>query len=65
MKRAKAVRKTRMFRRLISEMRQTELANPPQTLKFRRVNQTDEKPSGCRIGFQANDIMNRIAVNFL
>ncbi|HVE58749.1 MAG TPA: hypothetical protein VNB22_18085 [Pyrinomonadaceae bacterium] len=65
MKRAQRMRETRMFRRLIGKMRETELANPPQTLKFCRINQTDKKFSLVRIGFETNDVVNRIAINFL
>jgi hypothetical protein len=64
MKRAKRVRKARMFSRLIGEMRQPELFYPPQTLELSRVNQPNQKPSFVRIGFEANNIMNRIAVYF-
>jgi hypothetical protein len=64
MHRAKRVRKARMLSRLISEMRQPELFYTPQTLKFSRVNQTNQKASFVRIGFEANNIMNRIAVYF-
>jgi hypothetical protein len=58
------MRETRMLRRLIGKMRESELANPPQTLKFRRINEPDKQLSCRRIGFQTNDIVNRIAVNF-
>jgi len=54
-----------MLRRLISEISESELANPPQTLKFRRINQAYKKPSFRRIGLEANDVVNRITVNFL
>lgn len=64
MKRAERMRKARMFRRLISEISQTELANAPQTLKFRRINQTHEKFAFFGVGFQPNDVVNRIAVYF-
>jgi hypothetical protein len=53
-----------MFRRLIGEMRESELFYPPQTLKFSRINQANEQFSFVRIGLQANDIVNRIAVYF-
>jgi hypothetical protein len=65
MKRAQRMRKARMLRRLIGKMRQTELANAPQTLKFGGVDQPDKQPSCLRIGLETNDVVNRIAVNFL
>src|SRR5687767_13162384 len=65
MKRAQRMCKARMFRRLISKMRESELADSPQALKFRRIDETRKKPSFRRIGLQTNDIVNRIAVNFL
>lgn len=64
MQRAEAVRKARMFRRLIGKMRQTELFYPPQTLEFSRVDEANEKFSFVRIGLQANNVVNRIAVYF-
>ena len=64
MQRAERVRKARMLRRLIGEMRESELFYAPQTLKFRRVNQPNEKASLVRVGLEANNIMNRIAVYF-
>ena len=64
MQRAEAVRKARMFRCLIGEMRESELLYPPQALKFSRVNQADKQFSLVRICLEANDIVNRIAVYF-
>ncbi|MGC2236426.1 MAG: hypothetical protein WA584_09705 [Pyrinomonadaceae bacterium] len=64
MQRAQAVRKARMFRCLISEMRESELFYPAQSLKFSRVNQPDEQFSFVRVGLEANDVVNRIAVYF-
>jgi hypothetical protein len=58
------MRKARMFRRLISEMRESELFYPPQSLKFSRVDEPDEKSSFVRIGLEANDVVNRIAIYF-
>jgi hypothetical protein len=52
-----------MLRRLIRKMCQTELANTPQTLKFRRINQTNKQIAFIGICFETNDIMNRIPVN--
>jgi hypothetical protein len=64
MQRAQAVRKARMFRRLISEMRQPELFYPPQALKFSRVNQAYEKLAFRVARFEANNIVNRITIDF-
>lgn len=64
MERAQGMCKARMFRRLIGEMRESELPNPSQTLKFSRINQADEKFSFVRIGLEADDVVNRIAVYF-
>jgi hypothetical protein len=52
MQRAERMRKARMFRRLISEKRESELLDTAQALKFRRVNQSCEQLA-CRVaGFQ-------------
>jgi hypothetical protein len=59
------MRKTRMLRRLICEMRQPELANPPQPLKFRRINQPNQQLAFLAVGNEANYIVNRIPVNSL
>lgn len=64
MERAQAVSKARMFRRLIREKRESELFDAPQTLEFRRVDEAHEKFPRVRIGFEPNNIMNRIAVDF-
>jgi hypothetical protein len=53
-----------MFSALISEMRESELSNPPQSLKLSRIDEADKQFSFRRIGLQTNDVMNRIAVNF-
>src|SRR5580765_165852 len=42
MKRPQAVRKPRMLRRLIGKIRQPKLPDPPQPLKFGRVDQPDD-----------------------
>jgi tetratricopeptide (TPR) repeat protein len=65
MKRAEAVRKARMFGSLIRKMRQTELPDTSQALKFGRVDQADEQPALVRIGFEADDVVYRIAVDLL
>jgi hypothetical protein len=64
MQRAQTVRKARVFRRLISEMRESELFYPPQALKFSRVDKADEKPAFRVARFEANNIMNRITIDF-
>jgi hypothetical protein len=56
------MRKPRMFRRLICKMRESELANAPQTLKFPRINQADKQFACGTVGLQTNYIVNRIAV---
>lgn len=63
MKRAQTMRKARMLRRLIREMRESELTNAPQTLKLPRINQTDEQSAFIGICFEADDIVNRVPVN--
>ena len=40
-----------------------ELAYSPQTLKLGRVNQRDDEAALVRIGIDADDVMNRVAVN--
>jgi hypothetical protein len=63
MKRTQTMRKPRMLRRLICKMRESELANTAQTLKLRRINQTNQQFALIRIGFETNNIVNRISVN--
>ena len=58
------MREPRMFHCLIREQRETELFDAPQTLKFRRINQSRQQFSFGRVGFQPNNVVNRIAVNF-
>ncbi len=65
MQRAQGMRKARMLRRLVCKKRESELFDAPQALKLRRVNQSNEQLSGGCVGFEPNDIVNRIAVNFL
>ncbi len=64
MKRAETVSKARMFRRLIRKQRESELFDAPQTLKFSRVDEPNEKFSFVRVRFQTDNIVNRIAVDF-
>ena len=64
MHRAEAVRKARMLRRLVSEMRQAELFYAPKTLKFSRVDQPREQLSFVAVRLDADDVVNRIAIYF-
>jgi hypothetical protein len=43
-------------------MRQPELPNPPQPLKLRRIDQSDQEPPLSRISLNAYDVVYRIAV---
>ena len=63
MQRAQTVRKARMLGSLIGIKCQPQLLDAPQTLKFSRIDEPDEKISFIRIGVQANDIVNRVAVD--
>lgn len=65
MKRAERMRKAGMFGRLIRKIGQSELPDAAQTLKLSRIDQPDKQFSLVRIGFEANDVVNGIAVNFL
>lgn len=64
MQRAQRMRKARMLRALIGKKRQPKLLDAAQTLKFSRINQANKQPAFSRIGFEPNNIVNRIAVNF-
>jgi hypothetical protein len=54
-----------MFGRLICEVRQPELTNTAQTLKFGGIDKADKQPPVVRIGFKTDNVVDRIAVNFL
>src|SRR4051794_41011234 len=58
-KRAQAVSKPRMLRRLISKIRQPKLAYPPQPLKLRRIDQPNNKPPLIRVRIDTNDVVHR------
>jgi hypothetical protein len=45
-------------------MRQAELFDAAHSLKLGRVDEADEQLALGRIGFEADDVMNRIAVYF-
>src|SRR5215213_11630615 len=64
MKYAQAVRKTRMLSALIGKQCQTELLDAPETLKLSRIDQPNHQLAFIRVGFQTNNIVHRIAVNF-
>jgi hypothetical protein len=53
-----------MLRRLVGKMREPELADSPQPLKFCGIDETNQKFSFRRIGLQTNNVVNRIAVYF-
>jgi hypothetical protein len=51
-----------MFRTLIGEKTNTELAYPAQPLKFGRVDKTGEKVTFGGVGCQPDYIVDRVAV---
>jgi hypothetical protein len=61
-KSAQTVRKSRVFRALICKVRETELPDPPQTLKLAGINKLRNKLALSRIGLQPNNIVYRISV---
>ncbi len=58
------MRKARMFSRLIRKKRESKLFDAAQTLKFRRVNQANKQFACVAVGFEPNNVVNRIAVDF-
>ncbi len=62
-KRSKAVRKSRMLGRLVCKVRETELSDPPQPLKLRRVDQRNDKPSLRRVGIDTDNVMDGVAID--
>ena len=63
MKGSKAMRKSRMLRRLIRKIREPELSDPPQPLKLRRIDKRNDKPSLSRVGVDTDDVVNGVAVD--
>src|SRR5689334_20250035 len=63
MQRSETMRKPRMFRRLISKIRQPQLPDPPQSLKLRRVDQRNQQPPLVGSGIDTNYIMNRVTID--
>src|SRR2546421_11629156 len=65
MERAEAVREARMLGSLVIVKPDSKLLDSPQTLKLRRVNQTDHQLTFCRIVAQRNDVVDWVAIDSL
>lgn len=50
--------KTGMLGCLISKIRQPQLSDPPETLKFRRIDQANQQIALFCVGFEAYYVMN-------
>src|SRR5262245_24541225 len=60
---AEAVRKSRVLCRLICEIRKPQLPDPPQPLKLRRIDESDDQPALGSVGIYPDNVVYRIAVN--
>ena len=65
MQRAKAVREPRMFGALIGVEAKSELLDPTEPLKFRRINQPNHQSSFGAVVAQRNDVVDWIAIDSL
>ncbi len=64
MKRSERMCKPRMLSRLIRKVGEAQLPDPPKPLKFRGIDQRDQKVAFRRARFDSNYVMNRITVDF-
>ena len=63
MEHAKRVREAGVFRALIGVEREAELLDAAQALKLRRVDEAHEQLPFARVGAQADDVVDGVAVD--